>query len=96
LSVPRIRVDYLALDEVNKEKLAAHGISTAAALQVLETAPRVFRNVSPDGAPYVLIGPDLNGRLITLPIDPTAWEDTWRPRTGYPSSGAECRRYSGR
>ena len=90
--MPRIRVDYLAFDGVNREKLAAHGITTAAALEVLETTPRVFRNPRPGGTPYVLIGPDHGGRLITPPI----WDDTWRPRTGYPSSSAERRRYSGR
>ena len=89
----RVRVDYLAFDEVNTPKLAAHGVSVAAARQVLDTAPRLFRNTSPGGAPFVLIGPDDSDRLITLPIDPTAWADTWRPRTGYPSSAAERRRY---
>lgn len=92
--MPRVRVDHLAFDEVNIRKLGAHGVMISAAIEVLETAPRLFRNRSDGGAPYVLIGPDDSGRLITLPIDPTASDDTWRPRTGYPSSAAERRRYA--
>jgi hypothetical protein len=90
-----VPVDVLALafDDRNLAKLAAHGLTMRDALDVLDEDPRLMLNKSPEGAPYVLIGPTAVGRMVTLPIDPTNEPGVWRPRTGYASSDAEAIRY---
>ena len=88
-----VDVQDLAFDDRNRAKLEVHGLSLSDALEVLEENPRLMRNPSEGGAPYVLIGPNFWGRIITLPIDPTTDPVVWRPRTGYPSSAAEIARY---
>jgi hypothetical protein len=91
-----VDVDDLLFDDRNLAKMGMHGISLRDALEVLDENPRLMINRSPGGAPYVLIGPNFLGRIITLPIDPTTEEGVWRPRTGYPSSDAEIAGYEDR
>lgn len=91
--MPTIEVEGLHFDERNEGKLTAHGVSIREAYQVLEGAPRALRNHS-EGAPWVIIGPTANGRMITLPIDPTDEPGIWRPRTASDSSRKESRRYA--
>jgi uncharacterized DUF497 family protein len=91
--VARITVDGFAFDERNTQKLREHRVSIREALEVLWNSPRAFRNPSQGGAPYVVIGPTHSGRMVTLPIDATEEPAIWRPRTGYPSSAREIRRY---
>jgi hypothetical protein len=88
-----VDVFALAFDDRNLAKLAMHGLAMRDALEVLDEDPRLMLNLSPDGAPYVLIGPTAAGRMVTLPIDPTPEPGVWRPRTGYPSSDSEALRY---
>lgn len=83
----------LLFDDANLAKLGAHDLTLRDALEVLDEDPRLMRGSSPENAPYVLIGPNAIGRMITLPIDPTPLEGVWRPRTGYPSSEPEIARY---
>jgi hypothetical protein len=91
-----IDVYDLLFDDRNLAKLAQHGLSLRDAREVLDENPRLMVNRSPDGAPYVLIGPNTFGTIITLPIDPTADRVVWRPRTGYPSSALEIASYEER
>lgn len=91
--MPRIRVEGLAFDDRNRAKLLAHRVTIREAYEMLWTSPKAFKNPSQGGAPYVLIGPTESGRMITLPIDATEEPEIWRPRTGYPSSPRETRRY---
>lgn len=86
----------LLFDDRNLAKLGSHGLTLRDALEVLEEDPRLMRGSSPENAPYVLIGPNAVGTVITLPIDPTHEPGVWRPRTGYPSSQAEIARYQER
>lgn len=73
-------------------KMAEHSVTIREVFEVLEGSPKGFRNHS-EGAPWVLIGTTLSGRMITLPIDPSDEPGMWRPRTGYDSSNKELRRY---
>ena len=60
---------------------------------MLQGTPKALRNHS-RGAPWILIGPTVKGRLITIPLDETDETGLWRPRTAYDSSNKERRRYS--
>jgi len=62
--------------------------------EVLDDDPKAMRNHSKGAAPWIVMGLTLRGRLLTLPLDPTAEEGAWRPRTGYDSSSKEKRRYA--
>jgi len=73
-------------------KMAEHNVTVREAFEVLEGNTKGFRNHS-QGAPWVLIGATLSGRMITLPIDPSEEPGIWRPRTEYDSSNKELRRY---
>jgi len=86
-------VEGFAFDERNSAKLRLHRVSISEALEVLWNSPKAFRNPSQEGAPYVVIGPTHSGRMVTLPIDATDDPEIWRPRTGYPSSQRETKRY---
>jgi hypothetical protein len=90
--VPTLDVDGFLFDDRNIAKLAEHEVTIREAFEVLEGNPKGFRNHS-EGAPWVLVGATLSGRMITLPIDPSDEPGMWRPRTGYDSSNKELRRY---
>ena len=60
----------LEIDDVNRDKLHANGISLANAFEVVDGDPRVLPNHVKDGAPYTLVGPTSIG-FVTLPIDET-------------------------
>ena len=83
----------LLIDDVNREKMHAHGVSVRQAFEIVDERPRLLRNDSEEGAPFLLVGPDKGGTFLTLPIDPTAEYGTWRPRTGYPSKPNDVARY---
>jgi hypothetical protein len=82
----------LEIDDVNREKLHANGISVATAFEVVGGDPRVLPNRVKGGAPFLLVGPTSIG-FVTLPIDETLVHGSWRPRTGYPSKPADRQRY---
>jgi hypothetical protein len=90
-----VKIDLwdLLIDDVNREKMHAHGIKVRQAFDVVEERPRLLRNYVEDGAAFLLVGPDRSGTFVTLPIDPTAEYGTWRPRTGYPSKLNDIARY---
>lgn len=90
-----MRVDIwdLLFDDRNREKMHGHGISVRQALEVVDECPRLLRNDAPDGAPFLLVGPDKSGTFVTMPIDPTNEYGTWRPRTAYPSKLSDEARY---
>jgi hypothetical protein len=90
--VPTLDVFGFLFDGRNITKMAEHEVTIQEAFEVLEGNPKGFRNHS-GGAPWVLVGATLSGRMITLPIDPSDEPGMWRPRTGYDSSNKELRRY---
>jgi hypothetical protein len=92
--MPSIYIETLVIDETNMKKLEEHQVTVRELLEVVAGDSKAMRNHSPGGAPWILIGPTLRGRILTVPIDPTAEEGAWRPRTGYDSSRKEQRRYA--
>lgn len=91
--MPYLYLLSLVFDETNRAKMLSHGVTMREALEVMEGDPKAFRNHSEGGAPWILIGSTIRGRLLTLPLDPTGEQGVWRPRTGYDSSIKEQRRY---
>ena len=88
----RIDVWDLEIDDDNRDKMHAHGLSVAVAFEVVDDAPRSLPNHAEDGAAVLLVGSTSIG-FVSLPIDPTNLNGLWRPRTGYPSKPADVARY---
>jgi len=89
-----VRIEALLFDDRNEDECGAHGVTVRELQQVLEEAPRFFRNKGGRGrAPYVMIGPSRGGRLLTIPIDPLPSPGVWRPRTAYDSPQSDRTRY---
>ena len=89
----RVDVCDLLLDDSNTEKMHGHGVGVRRAYEVLDGAPRILRNHAAGGAPFLVVGFDASGGFVTMPIDPTAEDGVWRPRTAYPSKPSETARY---
>jgi hypothetical protein len=85
-------VSDLEIDDGNREKMHANGISMATAFEVIGGRPRPLPNRVRGGAPYLIVGPTNRG-FVTLPVDPTPVPGQWRPRTGYPSKPRDISRY---
>ena len=81
------------LDDPNTAKMQARGVSVRHAYEVLDGDPRVLRNHAAGGAVLLVVGADASGRFVTMPIDPTAEDGVWRPRTGCPSKSSDIARY---
>ena len=91
--MPSLYIVSLVFDETNRPKIRGHGVSIREIYEVIDGDPKALRNHSPGGAPWIVIGLTVARRLLTLPVDPTAEEGVWRPRTAYDSSEKEQRRY---
>lgn len=83
----------LLIDDINMEKMHAHGVSVRRAFEALEEAPVLLPDRAEGGASFLLVGPDRSGEFVTLPIDTTHEYGLWRPRTAYPSKESEVARY---
>jgi hypothetical protein len=88
-----VRVAELEFDEWNEAEFERHGVREREIRQVLDDAPAFFRNKRPHTAQLVMIGPTLGGRLLTVPLAPTARDGVWRPATAWDSSDGERARY---
>ncbi|SRR5579884_2846175 len=90
--VRRPGVDDLALDTVNVEKIARHGILPRQVYEVLDNGGSVFRNRADPTAPYVFIELDNDGQCIAMLIRPTDVATVWRPVTAWYCKPSECAR----
>jgi hypothetical protein len=90
--MPTLEIDGLYFDQLNMEKMAQYNVTIREALEMIDGSPKGFRNHS-EGAPWILVGATRSGRMLTMPLDPTAEPAIWRPRTAYDSSNKELRRY---
>ena len=88
----RLVISDLEIDDVNREKMHANGVSVATAFEVIEGQPRRLPNRGKGAAPHLVVGPTNMG-FVTLPVDQTPVRDRWRPRTGYPSKPSDIQRY---
>jgi len=81
----------LQFDEVNTEKMAAHGITRRQVMQVLDNNPWIGSNRNDRRAPYVMVGLDDGGKCLTMPIEPVPGDETvWRPITAHPCKKADA------
>ncbi len=83
----------LEFDERNTEEIARHGVTAREVEQVLYGEPKFFRNKKRHAAPTIMVGLTRGGRLLTVPIAPTAIEGIWRPATAFDSSAYEATKY---
>lgn len=88
-----MQIDDLEFDEWNEAEMAQHQVSVREVLQVLDNAPRFFRNKKGHAATLRMIGPTFGGRYLTVPLQPTSRPGVWRPATAWDSSEAERWRY---
>ena len=61
-------VDELEIDDYNTAEMARHRVSPRDVRQVLNNAPRFFRNKKGRSATQVMIGPTDGGRMLTVPL----------------------------
>ena len=81
------------VDDANERKFAVHRVSAAEVFQVLDDEIAAFRNKKVGSGLYLLVGKTYGGRMLTIPVAPTAVEGRWRPITAWDSSPAERTRY---
>lgn len=84
-----IQVDDFVFDDENEEEMAAHGISPDHVLQVLLTPYSVRKNRKGRRASHLLVGRDLQGQCIAVPVEPTYARGLWRPVTAWFCKGHE-------
>jgi uncharacterized DUF497 family protein len=72
-----------AIDDENREKLEAHGISARQVLQLLDNKHEVVRNRRKRRAQFLVLGHDHGGACICVPIEATADPAIWRPVTAW-------------
>jgi hypothetical protein len=89
-----IRVYDLQIDDGNADEAARHGVREGEIRQVLDGEPVFLPNKKGHKASIVMIGPTFGGRLLTIPLSPTAMDDVWRPATAWDSSAGERARYA--
>jgi hypothetical protein len=83
----------LEIDEWNETEMARHRVRPIEAVQVLDGEPVFLPNKKPHAASVVMIGPTHGGRLLTVPLAPTARPGVWRPATAWDASDGERARY---
>jgi hypothetical protein len=86
-------VEDLEIDDWNEVECARHGVTMREVRQVLEGEPAYFPNKKSGSATLVMVGPTAGGRMLTVPLSPTAIEGVWRPATAWDSSAHEANRY---
>lgn len=84
-----LRIYDLDFDDENKDKLSRRGISMEDALDLISSRYAIVRNKRRGRGRYKVIGRDGAGRILTMILEPTRVKTTWRPVTGWPSTGAE-------
>lgn len=83
----------LEFDDENLAEIEAHGIAMKDVIAVFDTNPRFFRNRRGRSATRLMIGPDLNDRVLAVPIIETGVKGRWRPITAWPASKGQVTRW---
>jgi hypothetical protein len=89
-----VYVDELEIDEYNTVEMARHGVTPREVRQVLNNAPRFFRNKRGHRATHIMIGPTDGGRMLTVPLTPTSIRGEWRPATAFDAGRGDRARYA--
>jgi len=88
------RVDAFGWDDQNAEHIARHGISDVEVEQLLSNRHLIVPNKGHEPRMF-LVGQTNGGRLLTVVIEPTRDEGTWRPVTAWEADDQEQRRFKG-
>ncbi len=78
------RVEGFLFDDDSVDKFATHGIGERQVDQVLDSDFVIVPNRKRRRALYLLVGRDLGGMCIAVPIEPTRDPGIWRPITAWP------------
>jgi hypothetical protein len=78
-----MQVARLIVDDENEDKFWEHGIVPEEVLSVLEQPFLTKRNLKGMRASHLLIGRDIHGRCLAIPVEPTHDPLTWRPVTAW-------------
>lgn len=79
----RSNVADFAMDDVNEDEIAKHGISRRQLFEVLNASHHVKKYRRGRRATYMVIGRDRQGQCIAIPIEPTPDRAIWRPVTAW-------------
>lgn len=91
-----IDVDGLLFDDENEAKFASHGVSIDEVQDVFDGKPRYYRNRRARRAPFVMLGPTFDGRLLVVPIEPVGTSGLWRPVTAFEPTPQQAAAYRSR
>jgi hypothetical protein len=86
-----IEIYEFVIDDVNADKFWRHGLTPEEIASVLDGRYSVIRNRSSGRAPYIVIGRDLHGQCIAIPIEQTWSRGVWRPITAWRCKRSEER-----
>ena len=90
--MPEPRFDNFIFDGENEAKFEEHGLTSAQVATVLYGYDfQVRRNRNDRVARYLLIGRDSSGICVSVPVQETDEQGTWRPVTAWPCKPAEER-----
>jgi hypothetical protein len=70
-----------------------HRVSLSELMEVHAGNPRYFRNATGLRAPFVMVGRTAAGRILCVPIEPTASLGLWRPVTAFEANTHHVTRY---
>lgn len=84
-----IQIYAFLFDDMNEEKIAAHGITPRRLDQILDDEYLVVPNRKGRRAAYLVIGRDWGGACIAVPVEPTHDPHLWRPITAWPCKASE-------
>lgn len=84
-----VKIYDLEFDDDNESEIARHGITQREVRQVLDGTPRFFPNTKGHSAALIMVGRTAGGRLLTVPLAPSALRDVWRPATAFDSNRRE-------
>ncbi|MFN0146362.1 MAG: hypothetical protein ACKVT1_07625 [Dehalococcoidia bacterium] len=89
-------ISGLEFDARNLEHLARHGVDATLVWDVFLGDPKFFEQVQNElrSGTHLMVGPSTTGKhwtIVIVRVDDAA--GTWRPITGWPSTGREIRRW---
>ena len=70
-------------DDINEDKIGAHGLTTGQVLQILSNRYIIVRNRRNRRALHLIIGTDDGGGCIAVPVEKTHDPLMWRPITAW-------------
>jgi hypothetical protein len=76
-------IDDFAMDDINENEIAEHGITQRQLFEVLDSHHHIKKNRRGRRATHMVIGRDQQGQCIAIPVEPTTVRTTWRPVTAW-------------